>query len=783
MSKVLRKVASLSLALAVGVGFQVVAFAPQQAQATLGVWPADNDWTRISQGGVVLTDEEARAGCVDTTNGGTSISPAEVDIGSQATCNPTIYNPGILQPGATIDQTWSAGFLYEDVSNNSYQCTNIADDFINFRIRLAGDPLQNNANNGLKNAYWWTALDTDGDALVDFYIRIDGNGNKASETITLIYETGGDSDPTGEPIVASHANPLDGGYVRVVETPDNGTIGDTDEFWMDWQLPLTDFDDNTGAQQICSGTTFAITNMSTSENGNDPFQKDHLLGTGTSDPLPTGEDYMITKTATDLNGGQLLVNEAVQYDITVTNLGDAMTNFALTDTLPVGSTYVANSLDLSGCSGCTGDVTSGVLTVNAPSLAIDEVMVISLQVTFAAVGTYANQAIGTTTEMPDDMYSDDPADDDDADCEDSGVYNCNDQDTGNDDPTIVVVVDPPVGGSDEADLEIAKIASNPTPSEGSTEIWTVTLHNAGPDATTGVTVGDLLPTTVTYLSHVADAGTYDSVTGVWTVGAMAVDQTVTLTMTTTINNGTANSTITNTATVTGQELTDPDPTDNTASATVTVGGVTGQVQTADIEVAKIVNNPTPRVGDPIAFTVTAHNAGPDAATGVTVGDVMPAGLTYISHVASQGSYNPTTGAWTIGSMANGATVTLTVTATVASSAAGQTVTNTACVTGSGLADPDSTDNCASATVTVPQVTGSQVTNTPNNTTNNTTGTLVETGVGAGLSVMVGIMMLSALFVLRTRRQQDELALVEGLNVVCLVPEACPEHHSHAKHQK
>ncbi len=776
MLKGLRKVASITLAFAVGVGFQVFAFAPQQAQAALGVWPGDAAWTRISQGGIVLADEEARAGCVDSTNGGTSVSPSEVDIGSQAVCSgPTQYNPGTTQPGATIDNTWSAGFLYDDASSNSYQCSNISDDFIYFRVRLAGDPMQNNASNGLKNSYWWTALDVDGDAAVDFYLRIDGNGNLASETITLIYETSGDSDPTGEPIVATHANPLTGGYVRVVATPDNGTFGDTNEFWLDWQLPVTEFDDNTGAQVICSGMTFAITNMTTSENGSNPFQKDQLLSTGTSDPLPTGYDYSITKTATDLNGATLLIGEPVQYDITVTNLGDIMTNFSLTDTLPAGSAYVASSLDLTGCSGCTGDVTAGILTVTAPSLAISEVMTISLQVTFAAVGTYANQAIGTTTQLEDDMYSDDPADDDDVDCQDNAVYNCNDQDTGNDDPTIVVVVDPPVGGSEEADLEVAKSASNPTPTEGATEVWTVSLHNAGPDATTGVVMGDLLPATVTYVSHLTAAGTYDSVTGVWSVGAMAIDQTVTLTITTTVNSGTANTTITNTATVTAQDLADPDPSDNTASATVTVGTVVGQSQNADIEIAKTVNNPAPRVGDPIAFTITAHNAGPAAATSITVGDVMPTGLTYISHVASQGSYNPTTGAWTIGSMANAATVTLTVTATVSSTAAGQAITNTACVTGAGQADPDSTDNCAAATVTIPQVTGSQVTNYPNNAT----GTLVETGVGAGLSVMVGIMMLSALFVLRTKRQEDDLALVEGLNVVCLVPDACPEHHGHA----
>ena len=43
------------------------------------------------------------------------------------------------------------------------------------------------------------------------------------------------------------------------------------------------------------------------------------------------------------------------------------------------------------------------------------------------------------------------------------------------------------------------------------------------------------------------------------------------------------------------------------------------------------------------------NDGPDAATGVQVTDLLPAGLTFVSRAtASQGTYDDVTGVWTVG---------------------------------------------------------------------------------------------------------------------------------------
>ena len=71
-------------------------------------------------------------------------------------------------------------------------------------------------------------------------------------------------------------------------------------------------------------------------------------------------------------------------------------------------------------------------------------------------------------------------------------------------------------------------------------------------------------------------------------------------------------------------------------------------QQADLAVAKTVNDPTPNAGDNVTFTVTLTNLGPNDATGVQVQDLLPSGLTYVSSIPSQGSYDNGTGAWSVG---------------------------------------------------------------------------------------------------------------------------------------
>src|SRR6185436_12024288 len=87
----------------------------------------------------------------------------------------------------------------------------------------------------------------------------------------------------------------------------------------------------------------------------------------------------------------------------------------------------------------------------------------------------------------------------------------------------------------------------------------------------------------------------------------------------------------------------------------------------DLELDKDVNNTTPLVGTNVIFTVTVtnNNAAPgvSTATGVTLKDVLPAALTYVSDNGA-GAYNSGTGVWTVGTLAPGGSASLQITATV-----------------------------------------------------------------------------------------------------------------------
>ena len=71
------------------------------------------------------------------------------------------------------------------------------------------------------------------------------------------------------------------------------------------------------------------------------------------------------------------------------------------------------------------------------------------------------------------------------------------------------------------------------------------------------------------------------------------------------------------------------------------------VRIVDLAVDKLVNNSVPKYLDMIEYTIVVVNNGPDKSFNVTVGDLLPDGVKFIS---SNGQYNPDTGVWFVGDL-------------------------------------------------------------------------------------------------------------------------------------
>ena len=130
------------------------------------------------------------------------------------------------------------------------------------------------------------------------------------------------------------------------------------------------------------------------------------------------------------------------------------------------------------------------------------------------------------------------------------------------------------------------------------------------------------------------------------------------------------------------------------------GGGTPVPAGSDLALAKSVSDATPNVGDTITFTVTLNDNGPATATNVSVQDLLPAGLTFVSDNPSQGSYEDTTGIWDVGTILDTESETLEIVATVHTNCCGaniaevsdSTTYDTNSVPGSGDSNGDTYDS-------------------------------------------------------------------------------------------
>ena len=368
-----------------------------------------------------------------------------------------------------------------------------------------------------------------------------------------------------------------------------------------------------------------------------------------------GATFSITNTVDKTTAN---VGDTVTYTVMVTNTGAVnATGLAITDDWPVGLTYVSSSADHGNYDNSTSVWTVGNLNTKASA----KLTITATVVSRAGVIIMDNLVRVSKVDQTDNDMIQQVA---------NASFNVR-----------------------SADLTVTTTVDNAAPDQQNTIKYSVTLTNNGPADATGVIVYEQLPQNVTYVSSSAGQGSYDNNSGNWTVGNVANGASAMLTITVTVNTGTGALEIDNPVAVAFADQPDSNLNNNDATAVVKVNG-------SDLNLTNGEDNTSPSVGATVTFTVTLTNNGPLDDTGIIVTDIVPAGLTYSSSVADTGSYNAATGIWTVGSLANGGTATLTLKVTVNSGTATQKIVSTAKITHSDQPDGDTSDNSSSTQVNI-----------------------------------------------------------------------------------
>jgi uncharacterized repeat protein (TIGR01451 family) len=244
-----------------------------------------------------------------------------------------------------------------------------------------------------------------------------------------------------------------------------------------------------------------------------------------------------------------------------------------------------------------------------------------------------------------------------------------------------------------ADLSLTKSDAPDPVLAGELLTYTLTAHNSGPSSATAVELTDNLPTGAAFDSATASQGSCSQAAGVVTcaLGTLADEAGAEVEVKVRPLDAGTN---TNTASV-SSGVQDPNTANNSASADTTVESA------ADLSLTKS-DSPDPVMeGQQLTYTLTVDNAGPHSASAVQLTDTLPAGVTFDSATASQGTCSETAGTveCALGTIADDASASVEIDVTPQ---APGTLTNEASVT-SDVADPDTADRSATAETTVDPV--------------------------------------------------------------------------------
>lgn len=393
-----------------------------------------------------------------------------------------------------------------------------------------------------------------------------------------------------------------------------------------------------------------------------------------SDPVPANN----TNSATDIiaaesnlvltknvTSGPVVAGSPITYSFAVTNNGPSdAANVTMEDVLPIGTSLVSATAAGGGsCSGTTTVVCVWPRLVNGSQSTAQ--IIVSVPAS-TAVGTVITN---TATARSDSLN-----------------------------PTAAsATATSTVTAS--ADVSTTKTFLSGNPVAGGSVRWQIVVANAGPSQALAVSLTDTAPSGVIFTAATTDTGTC-TVAGNGSglgcaLGTLTSGGTAIVTVTGDLSTSLPSGQVINTAAATSTTP-DPNPANNSGSSTVET------TTRADLSITKS-GSPSPVTAGTIAtWTAVVTNNGPSVATGVLVTEPIPVDLIGYSGsinggaacIADSGSL-----VCAVGTLAPGASATITFTGTVSPARTTGSVGSTTTVTAS-TTDPDPTNNSAVALIAV-----------------------------------------------------------------------------------
>ncbi len=365
-----------------------------------------------------------------------------------------------------------------------------------------------------------------------------------------------------------------------------------------------------------------------------------------------GADIAVTKTASE---SIVAPGNPVEFEIVVTNEGpDVSQDIRIRDLLPAGLDYQSHDVTTGSYSPTSGNW-------DIASLAADDSETLTIVAEVISTETVTNQARRTNST---------PAD----------------PDSRNDTASAEV-------GTVSADLSVNVAAVPAQIYEGGAATLTVVVENEGPSEATGVAIQEYFPDRLDLLEVSPSKGTYDGGSDVWSVGSLDVGESETLTLFVNAPLGSAGS-WSHEAVALPFDQVDPETGNDSENVS---GSVLVDV---DLSVGVAAAPSLIKEGEETQVTVSLQNVGESPGTGIVLDLDWESALSWSSHSASEGTFDPLTGVWAVTQLDPDELATLTVTMAAGAGSAGESPSIEAALTSLVQDDGNSANDAAATSVAI-----------------------------------------------------------------------------------